>query len=406
VTTPEVFRHPPTPEDPTVTRTAARLARTAPARLVALLLVALTASVVAPLPAGAASPLTSEEQQFLGQVNGHRANAGLPALRVTADLTDAARAQSQRMASENRLYHTANLAGAVSGWLRLGENVGYGGSVAVVDDALINSPGHRANILGSAFTQVGVGVVKASTGRIWVTQIFRTPDASAANAPGPAGAPAPLAAPAPAPAIEPAAGVDPAVCPVDKVTWFRFSDMPRANAHRAAADCSAWWGLVTGKSPSTFAPTAGLTRGQLAAIVARLLEKAGDLPTATRDHYGDDNGHFHERSINALAEAGVVTGASGSFAPNAPASRAQTAAFLVRAAEVATDRTLPTGPSFADMVGSPLADEVAKAAAAGIVNGYDKVVFDGGSSLLRQHGASLTTRSLKLLVDAAEIDRP
>jgi uncharacterized protein YkwD len=389
-----------------VTRTATRLARTAPARLVALLLVALTATVVAAVPASAASALSSEEQQFLSQVNGHRANAGLPALRITGDLTDAARAQSQRMASENRLYHTTNLASAVSGWLRLGENVGYGGSVAVIDDALINSPGHRANILGGAFTQVGIGVVKAATGRIWVTQIFRTPDASKVNAPAPDGAPAPLAAPAPAPVVEPAAGVDPAVCPVDKVAWFRFSDVPRASAHRAAADCSAWWGLVTGKSPSTFAPAAGLTRGQLATIVARMLDKAGALPTASRDYFGDDNGHFHEQAVNALAEAGVITGASGSFSPNAPASRAQTAAFLVRATERATGKALPTGPSFVDMAGSPLADEVAKAAGAGIVNGYDRVVFDGGRALLRQHGASLTTRTLKVLKDAGEVAVP
>lgn len=388
-----------------MTRTAARLARTAPARLVALLLVALTASVVAAVPATAAAALSAEEQQFLSQVNGHRANVGLAPLRITADLTDAARAQSQRMASQNELFHTPDLGSAVGGWLRLGENVGYGGSVAVIDDALINSPGHRANILGSAFTQIGLGVVKASTGRVWVTQIFRTPDAATVNAPGPDGAPvapAPLAA---AP-VDPAAGVDTTVCPVDRVAWFRFADVAPANAHRAAADCSAWWGLVTGRTADTFAPTAGLTRGQLASVVARMLTRAGALPTASRDFYVDDNGSVHEPAINALATAGVVAGTGDRFTPNAAASRAQTAAILVRAAELATGKALPTGAYFADMAGSPLNEAVSKAAAAGIVKGYSATVFDGGSALLRQHGASLTTRALKVLKDAGEVAVP
>jgi len=36
----------------------------------------------------------------------------------------------------------------------------------------MNSPGHRANILNSSFTQLGVGVATDSNGRIYWTQQF------------------------------------------------------------------------------------------------------------------------------------------------------------------------------------------------------------------------------------------
>jgi hypothetical protein len=46
--------------------------------------------------------------------------------------------------------------------------------------AFMQSPGHRANILDSDFTEIGIGVVVTSD-RIWVTQVFREPLRSTAT---------------------------------------------------------------------------------------------------------------------------------------------------------------------------------------------------------------------------------
>jgi uncharacterized protein YkwD len=83
----------------------------------------------------------------------------------------------------NTLYHSNLSAGAPAGWKRLGENVAcrtWQGSVAsivpVLQADLMNSPGHKANILNSNFTHVGIGIAAVSTGTnrwtVFETQYF------------------------------------------------------------------------------------------------------------------------------------------------------------------------------------------------------------------------------------------
>ena len=147
-------------------------------------LVSLVAVTVALLlvPASAASA-AGEEGDFINRLNSLRAAHGLPALAVYGDLTSVARGQSVRMGQQNLLYHNPNLTTEVTNWLSVGENVGYGGSVLSIHDALVNSPGHRANMLSSTFTQVGIGTYWSATGRLWVTQVFRKPLLNIAPAP-------------------------------------------------------------------------------------------------------------------------------------------------------------------------------------------------------------------------------
>lgn len=155
----------------------------------------LIAALLPPL-APAAYADAGLESTFVSAANDARAGHGLPALSVSGDLTSAARAHSRVMGTANNLHHNPNLASSVGGWQKLGENVGRGPSVDAIHRALMNSPSHRANILGSDWTQIGVGVVVVD-GTIWVTQMFRQP--SGASAP----APAPDAEPTPAPPPEP-----------------------------------------------------------------------------------------------------------------------------------------------------------------------------------------------------------
>lgn len=190
------------------TRTAVTLTirrRTAITLLIAALLLPFAAR-----PAGAAVD-GGAESRFVQLINQARAQAGLPALSVRSDLVAVARRHSARMADADDLHHNPGLAGEVSGWQKLGENVGRGPTVDAIHGAFMDSPGHRANILSADFTEVGVGVEVRDGGRIWVTEVFRLPlAAEPAPEPAPEPEPVPQPAPAPAPAEQTAAPAAPA----------------------------------------------------------------------------------------------------------------------------------------------------------------------------------------------------
>lgn len=370
--------------------------RTKSTQLAALVILTLLTIALTPGNAAATAHLTPDEAWMVTQTNQHRANAGVPPLRAVNDLTDAARAQSHKMARENLLHHTPNLGAVITGWWVVGENVGRGGTAPKIDTALMASPPHRANILDGRFTQVGIGIVEAN-GQLWVTQIFRKPDSTRINEPT-------VSAPLPLP--EPTGGLDPTTCPESSVTWFKYADVDPRSVHRAAVDCNSWWGVIQGRTPTTYAPSEGLTRGQLATILARLLHRTGTAPSNAPDAFRDDDGHTHEAGINTLAAAGIVTGSSTGYRPNDPVTRAQGAAMLVRTIERAQGRSLPAGTkTFTDMHGHPLEAEVARAAAAGVVTGYSATTFGGGDHLRRDQGASLVVRAIKLLVHQQAITR-
>jgi uncharacterized protein YkwD len=135
-----------------------------------LVLVALVTGAVTAHPAGA----TTVEDSFTARLNAERTSRDIPALTVRASLVNVARAQAQRMATANVLYHNPNLTTDVTNWRWVGENVGYGGTAAVVHSAFMHSAPHKANILDRDYTEVGIGAV-VQDGRVWVAQVFRRP---------------------------------------------------------------------------------------------------------------------------------------------------------------------------------------------------------------------------------------
>jgi uncharacterized protein YkwD len=148
--------------------------RAGTATLIALLLaMTLTAVVALAGPASAASP--SDEQGFVDKINQERTSRSLRPLIFDLKIRDVARAWSDQMASSGNFVHNPNYAQQIPpGWSRAAENIAMGSgtsaTVAVLHQALMNSSGHRANILGD-FTRVGVGVT-VSGGKMWVTQNF------------------------------------------------------------------------------------------------------------------------------------------------------------------------------------------------------------------------------------------
>lgn len=115
------------------------------------------------------------EQTSFARANEERRARGVDSLRWSDDLAAVARAHSEDMAREGRLYHNPNLASQVSGWSSLAENVGVGPGAEEIHQAFMDSEAHRDNILGE-FTQAGVGAV-VDGDQVWITQVFRMPSA-------------------------------------------------------------------------------------------------------------------------------------------------------------------------------------------------------------------------------------
>ncbi len=91
------------------------------------------------------------------------------------------------MAASGELYHNPNLGSEVGGWSRIGENVAFAGDWRGAHQVLMNSPDHRAQILDSGYTQMGVGTAVGKDGTLWVAEVFRTPSGSSAPSTGGSG---------------------------------------------------------------------------------------------------------------------------------------------------------------------------------------------------------------------------
>src|SRR5688500_8256233 len=117
--------------------------------------------------------------------NADRARVGLRPLATANDLQSLAQSRATEMARSGRLAHTSNLGTKVSGWKRLGENVGRGPNLRDIQTALMASPSHRQNIVDPGFTQLGVGVTWDGKEYFYVAVIFRTPSSTASASPPP-----------------------------------------------------------------------------------------------------------------------------------------------------------------------------------------------------------------------------
>lgn len=119
----------------------------------------------------AASP--GAESEFVAAINQSRSAAGLAPLSVHGDLVAGARAHTAEMIPTGTIFHSTSgqLAAVTTGWSVLGENVGKGPDVSVLHRAFMDSPSHKANILGD-YDRVGVGVALDAESRMYVTVLF------------------------------------------------------------------------------------------------------------------------------------------------------------------------------------------------------------------------------------------
>jgi hypothetical protein len=121
------------------------------------------------------------EVAMLGRINAVRAEASLAPLQRSAQLDAVAREHSLDMSARGVIEHVSPVSGTPADRVQrasisastIAENVALHQSTASAFDALMNSPGHRANILSAEITHVGISSVRAEQG-VYVTQLFAT----------------------------------------------------------------------------------------------------------------------------------------------------------------------------------------------------------------------------------------
>ncbi|MBQ3107683.1 MAG: serine protease, partial [Firmicutes bacterium] len=122
--------------------------------------------------------------QILRLVNEERAEAGLASLTLSDELSRAARAKAEDMAKNGYFSHTSPTYGSPFDQMHsfgitysaAAENIakGYPDADSVMT-GWMNSEGHRANILNSSFTHLGVGYAVDEHGTTYWVQMFLKP---------------------------------------------------------------------------------------------------------------------------------------------------------------------------------------------------------------------------------------
>lgn len=125
--------------------------------------------------------LTADEKQMFDLVNQERAQQGLAPLKVNMELQKLARLKAKDMIDKNYFSHQSPTYGSPFDMMKrygvqyrtAGENIAGNSSVQGAHTSLMNSDGHRKNILNSAFTEAGIGIVDGgSYGKMFV-QMFK-----------------------------------------------------------------------------------------------------------------------------------------------------------------------------------------------------------------------------------------
>jgi uncharacterized protein YkwD len=110
--------------------------------------------------------LNQVESKLVARTNQARANRGLAPLAISGSLMNSARRHTAWMCNNNTMTHTSD---------RVAENIAMGQhSVDAAIQTWMNSSGHRANMLSSSYSQIGVAAYRANNGTIyWCQQFLR-----------------------------------------------------------------------------------------------------------------------------------------------------------------------------------------------------------------------------------------
>jgi uncharacterized protein YkwD len=121
------------------------------------------------------------ESKMLVLVNEERQKVGLKPLKADPEMLVVARAHSADMFARGYFSHITpeglspfdRMKREKVRFLTAGENLALGQTLAICHRGLMNSPGHRANILNKTFGRVGIGIFDGGIYGLMITQNFR-----------------------------------------------------------------------------------------------------------------------------------------------------------------------------------------------------------------------------------------
>ncbi len=128
-----------------------------------------------------AKPRPDLEAKMLALVNEERAKEGLNALVADTALTRVARLHSHDMFARGYFAHVSpdgvtpadRVKAAGIRYLITGENLALGPTLQICHAGLMNSPGHKANILHKSYGRVGIGILDGGLRGLMVSQEFK-----------------------------------------------------------------------------------------------------------------------------------------------------------------------------------------------------------------------------------------
>jgi uncharacterized protein YkwD len=121
------------------------------------------------------------EMKMLELVNQERTKRGLKPLAWDPELVPVARAHSQDMFARGYFSHYTpegkdpfdRMKASNIKYYSAGENLALGPTLGICHDGLMNSPGHRANILNTSYGRVGIGILDGGAYGLMISQEFR-----------------------------------------------------------------------------------------------------------------------------------------------------------------------------------------------------------------------------------------
>ncbi|MNB84833.1 S-layer protein precursor [compost metagenome] len=173
-----------------------------------------------------------------------------------------------------------------------------------------------------------------------------------------------------------------------------FSDVPQTHWAAKAIQAASQLGIVEGNANGAFNGSNNVTRAEFAAMIVRTLgmDTAGGTGS-----FSDTSGHWADTYISALHRAGIVNGTgNGSFNPNQQITRAEMAAILARVLDMSAPAN---AAGFSDLSNHWAADSIEQLSRAGIVSGMGNGKFVPNDTATRDQSVTIIMRMLNIVLD-------
>ena len=194
-----------------------------------------------------------------------------------------------------------------------------------------------------------------------------------------------------------------------------FTDVDATNTHYDNIRCLVETGITKGQTSTSYNPTAGVTRAQMASFIARFVDLANareqvalkNLPAydGTPDFDDVPRTSTHFAAIMRLSQAGIVNGTGPRrYSPADIVNREQMAAFVNRAAQFLTGaKYTSTNDYFTDDERSTFEADINGIASRGIAIGDGRDAFGPDRLVPRDQMASFLVRALAVLHEDGKI---